>query len=166
MSQRLCFNNIAHELQRLSLTGFYKGGKEEEKKRLRPPRFKVNQETCRMSEWLTWPAVTDVAINKILANGTVVAGSWATFVNIHFTEIPHETWWTAKKTYHSLETARLSRRPVTSFMWAWRVASESCSFSLFPVKKKNTATDIYVLEGGIWKEAIKLRAGSINQRKI
>lgn len=55
-------------------------------------------EIHRISEWLTWPAVADVAINKILANCSVVAGSWATFVNIHFTEIPRETWWTAKKT--------------------------------------------------------------------
>lgn len=62
-----------------------------------------NVETHRVSEWLTWPAVADVAINKILANGTVVAGSWTTFVNIHFTEIPHETWWTAKKTHHALK---------------------------------------------------------------
>lgn len=66
-------------------------------------KLKVNRETHR-TERLTWPAVADIAINKIFANGTIVAGSRATFVNIHFTEVPRETWRTAKKTYHTLKS--------------------------------------------------------------
>lgn len=57
--------------------------------------FKANWELHRTGEWLTWPAVADVAINKILANGAVVAGCGTTFVHIHFTEIPHEAGRTA-----------------------------------------------------------------------
>lgn len=71
-----------------------------------------------MGEWLTRPAVADVAINKILANGTVVAGRGATFVNVHFAEIPHEACRTAGETHHILkrlvavsELSRASRRP-------------------------------------------------------
>lgn len=61
------------------------------------PYLKVNWEIHTIPEWLTWPAVADVAINKILANSAVLAGCWATFVNVHFTEIPRKTWWTAIK---------------------------------------------------------------------
>lgn len=77
-----------------------------------------------MGEWLTRPAVADVAINKILANGTVVAGRGATFVNVHFAEIPHEAGWTAGETHHILNASWPSRNrrvpPAGPAEWIWK----------------------------------------------
>lgn len=77
-----------------------------------------------MGEWLTRPAVADVAINKILANGTMVAGRGATFVNIHFAEIPHEACWTAGETHHILNASWPSRKcrlpPAGPAEWIWK----------------------------------------------
>lgn len=77
-----------------------------------------------MGEWLTRPAVADVAINKILANGTVVAGRGATFVNVHFAEIPHEACRTAGETHHILNASWPSRNcrvpPAGPAEWIWK----------------------------------------------
>lgn len=100
-------------------------------------RLLVNWEISRKREWLTWPAVADVAINKILANGTVAAGRRATFVNIHFAESPRETWRTAEKNIAGCESGPGCHIHLPAL--TCRLCHESCFSTIHQnkIKKKN-----------------------------
>lgn len=98
--------------------------------------FEANWELHRRGKWLTWPAVADVAINKILAHGTVVAGRGTTFVHVHFTEISHEAGRTAGENNRILRSLVAAFRPAACFLPV-RNAQSVGNFLFFVIQKEH-----------------------------